>query len=293
MSAAEQLVWVDSRGATLSTVDGESRITNFDLSADGRMLVLQRVQAGLHVRDLTRGVTTLLSAEGSDPVWSPDGSQVAYVVEGKGTVHIISPFGGASRQIYQHDVPVYIDDWSRDGRWLAGHTQSTGPPGGGRGVVLIPVGHDARPISFKHEELGVDETHFSPDGRWLAYGTVITAGGQSQVFVIDVPPTGARWQVSVSGGSQPRWRDDGRALYFLTPTGAMMMVDVTLGAGSPPRFSAPRPLFDTGLAVSSNLDQYAVSADASRFLLRRPVDQSTQSDPQVILNWQTLVKEEK
>jgi hypothetical protein len=97
----------------------------------------------------------------------------------------------------------------------------------------------------------------------------------------------------VSGGAQPRWRNDGKALYFLSLNGTMMMVDVTLGAGAAPQFSAPRPLFETGLEVLLNVDQYAVSADGSRFLLRRPVDERTLDDPQVILNWQTLVKEAK
>ena len=294
-STVERFVWVDERGAPLSSLEGDISIFNFDLSADGRMLVLEQRPVGLSVRDLTRGVTSSLSAEGVDPVWSRDGSQVAYAVPGKRTVHLISPFGGQSRQIYQSDAPVYLDDWSRDGRWLAGHTSSAGPG------ILIPVGHDGKPIPFPHDGLGVDETRFSPDGRWLAYGVtgpvsqtaLIGSSGHSQVFLIDVPPTGRRWQVSVNGGVQPRWRDDGKALYFLSMTGAMMMVDVTLAAGAAPRFSAPRPLFDTQIEVLSNVDQFAVSADGSRFLLRRPVDLRTQDDPQVILNWQSLLKEGK
>jgi Tol biopolymer transport system component len=286
-SALERFFWVDERGATLSSLEGDISIFNFDLSADGRMVVLEQRPTGLSVRDLARGVTSRLSAEGVDPVWSRDGSQVAYAVPGKRTVHVISPFGGPSRQIFQSDVPVYLDDWSRDGRWVAGHTMATGPG------ILIPVGHDAKPIAFKHDDLGVDETRFSPDGRWLAYGAVGVQGAQSQVFVIDLPPSGARWQVSVNGGAQPRWRDDGKALYFLSTSGTMMMVDVTLRAGAPPQFSAPRGLFETGLGVTGNVDQYAVGADGSRFLLRRSVDQRPQDDPQVVLNWQTLLKEER
>lgn len=293
-SPIERLSWVDQRGATLSTLDGDVTIFNFDLSADGRMLVLEQVPTGLQVRDLTRGVTSSLSAEGVDPVWSSDGSQVAYALIGKRSIHVISPFGGPARQVYQSETPVYIDDWSRDGRWIAGHTNASGPG------ILVPVGHEAKAISFEHDGLGVDETRFSPDGRWLAYGVTGVSGqsqllsvGLSQVFMIDVPPTGRRWQLSVSGGAQPRWRGDGKALYFLSLSGTMMMVDVTLGAGAAPQFSAPRPLFETGLEVLLNVDQYAVSADGSRFLLRRPVDERTLDDPQVILNWQTLVKEAK
>lgn len=105
------------------------------------------------------------------------------------------------------------------------------------------------------------------------------------------PLTGERWQVSVAGGAQPRWRADGRALYFLSATGTMMMVDVQTKPGGPPQISLPRALLETGLSVQFGLDQYAVNHDGTRFLVRRP-DQSDVGSLDrlhVIVSWPRLL----
>ncbi len=109
-------------------------------------------------------------------------------------------FGGSSRLVYAAKDTTYLDDWSRDGQWLAGHVNIAGAG------ILIPLAANATPILFEDKggPAGVDETRFSPDGRWLAYGR--NATGTGDVFLIPVPPTAERWQVSVAGGAQPRWR---------------------------------------------------------------------------------------
>lgn len=287
----DRFVWLDARGVTQSTITTGAELrrpTNFDLSPDGGSLVIQ--QAGpanpLVVHDLARGVTTALSVRGTDPVWSPDGRQIAFpVVSGPNRgIHIVPAFGGASRLIHSQAEVVYLDDWSRDGKWLAGHVTMSGHG------ILVSTNSDAKPIMFEQGGLAVDETAFSPDVRWLAYN-----GGQGQnvnVYLTAVPPTGERWQISVAGGAQPRWRADGKALYFLSLSGTMMMVDFQAAPGGPPRISAPRALFDAGLQVAPALDQYRVNANGTRFLVRRSDSAASAASNQldVIVNWPGLLK---
>ena len=126
----------------------------------------------------------------------------------------------------------------------------------------------------------------------MAGGWPTTIRQAGEVYVTTVPPTGERWQISVAGGAQPRWRADGKALYFLSLSGTMMMVDFQAATGGPPQISAPRSLFETGLQVSPGLDQYRVNADGSRFLLRRSDQSSSAALNQldVIVNWPGLLK---
>jgi Tol biopolymer transport system component len=296
-SVNEQFMWLDARGATSAMAAESQQTTNFDLSPDERSMVIQLSGGGLMLHDLVRGVTTRIHSEGTDPIWSRDGKRIAFSVNGSTDrgIHVMPAFGGPSEITYKSADIIYLEDWSRDGKWLAGHVAL----GVGRPGILIPVSASDKPIMFagtqtsgadlKNLTDSVDETRFSPDGQWLAYGLL---GSPSQVFLVHVPPTGERWQVSVAGGAQPRWRADGRALYFLSLSGTLMMVDLDLDSGGPPQISPPRSLFETGLQVMPGLDQFAVSADGKRFLVRRPVEtrSALRQQVEVIVNWPGLLK---
>src|SRR5688572_22221943 len=97
------------------------------------------------------------------------------------------------------------------------------------------------------------------------------------------PPTGRRWQVSTAGGAQPRWRSDGKELYYLGLEGRLMAVDVALGPT--PETGPPRVLFETRVNVSPILDQYVVTPDGKRFLVAVPVAPSAPEPITVVLNW--------
>jgi eukaryotic-like serine/threonine-protein kinase len=281
--STERFVWLDSRGASTADVGDALRVINFTLSPDERFLAIQQ-GPGLVLHDLSRGVTTNLAASATDPVWSPDSHQIAFTISDSG-IYVMPSFGGPSRVIYKAEEPTYVEDWSRDGQWLAATTR-------GRAGLLIPLAAGVQPIRFetKNETAAVDEPQFSPDGRLIAYG--LNDSGTGDVFLTGVPPTGERWQVSVAGGVQPRWRSDGRALYFLSLSGKMMAVEIDAKAGMPPRISPPRALFETGIRqVSGTLDQFAVSKDGKRFLVRRPdaLQGHSLDELQVIVNWPQLL----
>jgi hypothetical protein len=293
--STQEIVWLDERGAVASRVLGSTNAQNIDLSSDDRMLLMQE-EGAVRVHDLQRGVTTTLAPVGADPVWSGDGRQVAFVINTpkERGIYVIAANGGAPKQVYASADPIYIDGWSLDGQWIAAHTNrvvSTTQKGEG---FLIPLAPGNKPVVFSDttDERAVDEARFSPDGRWLTFGLTGGLGGSESgdVFLMPLPPTGERWQVSVKGGGQPRWSGDGKALFYLALDGNVMRVDVDAAAGVAPRISAPRPIFQTGVDVALNVDQYAVSRDGKRFLLRRPEVKAGREEIQLIVNWPKLLK---
>jgi Tol biopolymer transport system component len=288
----EQLTWYDREGRALGTVGAPDPISTFDLSPDGRRVVIARTGPPpgggevLLVIDTARGVTSRLTgrefAAVDDPVWSPDSRQVAFrAVSGGNSILVVKPVdGGAERVVIDGQFDeVFLEGWSPDGRYLAISIWE----GSRRRGALLPVDGKPEPITFV--ETANEEADFSPDGRWLAYSTSVDAG--SEVFVVPVPPTGERWQVSDGGGDQPRWRRDGRELFYLALDGTLMAVSVSSGR----RFegSAPRPLFRTGLVVVPSYDQFDVGPDG-RFLLTMPADPFEGTVIDVVLNWQSVLK---
>jgi Tol biopolymer transport system component len=236
----ETLDWVDETGKVVSNAAKPSAVFNFDLSPDERFIVLHlNSPRVLAVHDTARGVTSTLVNGGSDPNWSPDGRQIAYsAFAGPETgVYAIPAFGGDRRLIlkFEPGAPVYTEDWSRDGRWIAAVRELEKEKQG----ILIPVDGKSEPVVIAREATnGVDELRFSPDGKWIAYG-VTARSVPRDVFMVPNPATGERWQVSVNGGAQPRWRDDGKAIYYLSPSGTLMMVDVRVNQNGAPDISAP------------------------------------------------------
>jgi hypothetical protein len=124
----------------------------------------------------------------------------------------------------------------------------------------------------------------SPDSRWIAYAS--DESGQWEVYVQSFPSPGAKQTVSVGGGAQPRWRQDGKALYYLAPNGSLMSVAV--GAGEGLDVARPVPLFKA--PISSDIiafrNQYAVTRDGQRFL----IDTAAERAPiNVVVNWTALL----
>ena len=129
------------------------------------------------------------------------------------------------------------------------------------------------------------EPQLSADGRWIAYAAAEI--GTYDVFVQPYPATGARWQISTGGGRQPRWRADGRELFFVTNDRKFYAVDVRPGASL--EFGAPRFLFDMPSNTISVRNSYVPSRDGERFLVNRLLD--TVTPPiYVDLNWAASVK---
>jgi Tol biopolymer transport system component len=154
---------------------------------------------------------------------------------------------------------------------------------------VLPVGGDRKPIPFIKTTFGVSHGQFSPDGRWVAYAS--NESGKWEIYVAPFPGPGGNWKISSAGGSEPRWRRDGKELFYLAPDGVLMAVAVKEG----PTFYADmaKPLFQTRLRqhISSvDLFSYDVSPDGRRFLLNTDVGEVASSPLTVVLNWTAGLK---
>jgi hypothetical protein len=278
-----QFEWVDRDGRTTGVISQSDAYTNFDLSPDGTRIVAARRRENsgtLFLIDPTRNLTTPISdpntvASITDPTWSPDGQLIAYR---RGTTVVIrNVFGGEERVV--KDWAGYPDSWSRDGKYL---------------IVGRPMGPDyqlwAIAVDGSGEELPLvqgislaDEARFSPDGKWVVFHGAIA--GAPEVFAVRFPTTGERWQLSTGGGVQPRWRADGRELYYLGPDGQLMVV--AMPDGDPTKARSPEPLFGLRLDPSPAFDQYTPLPDGQRFVVRRPLRPggADTAPVHVIVNW--------
>jgi hypothetical protein len=150
---------------------------------------------------------------------------------------------------------------------------------------IISVTGDHKPKALYSSSFIKDEFHLSPDGQLIAYGENRT--GRWEVFLASFPSFQNIKQVSDRGGVQPRWRGDGRELFFLDPEGKMMSVSVE--RGSLPKVGVPKKLFDTGLVPDPTVNQYAVTDDGQKFLVLEPRKGYLETYS-VVLNWPATLK---
>src|SRR6266511_1493521 len=149
--------------------------------------------------------------------------------------------------------------------------------------VVLPMIGDRKHISFLQTSFNEDGARFSPDSHFIAYES--DDSGSYEVYVQPFPASGAKWQISSGGGMQPRWRHDGKELFYLAPNKKLMAVDVNLGNGTL-EAGVPKVLFQTRvIGYPGPRNSYECSADGQRFLMN-----SLQSDAglipvTVMVNW--------
>jgi len=127
--------------------------------------------------------------------------------------------------------------------------------------------------------------NFSPDGHMVAYTSNDSGTGKFEVFVQTFPLTDFKRQISTSGGYEPRWRGDGREIYYLSEDRKLMAVSVSPGAQ--PSFGAPKQLFQTRVpaGVTANRTYYVLSRDGQRFLVNSQTGDEPPKPITVVVNW--------
>jgi Tol biopolymer transport system component len=290
--AKSQFTWFDRSGRESGRVGDPVEAGAFDIAAaDAAAVTTLMFPGDLWQIDTSRGGMRRLTdgADDADPRLSADGTSVLFAgtYGGRRGLDRVSLRGGARTRMYeppgardpQRDPlgRLILHDWSRDGRFALCDVS-----GRHREISAVTLPDGMPQVAIRTSGLA-DQARFSPDGRWIAYNDL--ESGRFEVFVVPFPATGERWQVSTSGGVQPEWRGDGRELFYLEPSGALMAVDVR---SRPSLEVGPaRPLFQTRLEGSNGLEEYRVTADGQRFLLRVPVGGTTRTT--LVLNWPALL----
>jgi Tol biopolymer transport system component len=126
---------------------------------------------------------------------------------------------------------------------------------------------------------------FSPDNRWVAYAS--DESGRNEVYVAPFPGPGGKWQVSTAGGNWPRWRRDGREIFYMAPDNRLMVATVD-GQGSGFQISAVQALFETRARINQRA-MYDVTPDGQSFLINTIVEQAVQPIT-LVVNWPALLK---
>ena len=303
------LTWFDRSGKELGAVGQPGGYAYFDLalSPDATRVAASRIDLtvpgsvqGIWLVDLARGVSTRFTFDltpDSSPVWSPDGGHIAFAAARTGGTGIYQKASNGTGKeqalIPATDEQKVPNDWSRDGRFLLYTKQDAKTKAD---LWVQPLAIDATPAGaatpFANTEFNEDQGQFSPNVHWVAY--VSDESGRSEIYVQPFSATtgaGSKTQVSRDGGNQPRWRRDGRELFYLSLDGNLMAVDVTEG----PIFKAgmPRSLF-RALVVRGRREsllgvlRWDVASDGKRFLIDTV---RTSSEPlTVVLNWTTELK---
>jgi Tol biopolymer transport system component len=226
------------------------------------------------------------------PVWSPDGTRVAFASERGGVpqVYVKDASGTvAEERLTDGDRPKIPLDWSRDGRYLL--YRELDPATATNDLKALPMDGDRQPITLLETPFNESVGRFSPDGAWLAYRS--DESGQPELFVRSFggqtpPAEGGRWQISNSGASDIKWRDDGRELYYETLDGRIMAVAIEAGP-SGLRAGTPRELFTADIDTA-NLHSFDATGDGERFLLLlRPRNQD-QRRMTAVVEWQATLR---
>lgn len=299
----QQMVWYDRSGKELgrAAMTGEQGGA-VSLAPDGKRVAFRRVDAqnlvSQWLQDLERNQETPLTRPPLSPssavVWSPNGQRVAFSATGGGVraMYIKNVSGGKEEVLLQGTNQQVPSDWSRDDRWLV-YTEND--PKTGSDIWLLPdpstPSADRRPVALLHTPALESQGQISPDGKWLAYFSNESGTGQVYLrpFAGAAPAPDAKWQVSTSLGREPRWRGDGKELFYLqfvTGTSRYQVMSVPVGAAPNPA-GTPKLLFEfqsISVVPQGNAFLYSPAADGQRFLINI---YATEAHPSldVILNW--------
>jgi len=296
--ASRQLSWMDRSGKPLVSVAEGGNWGPPRISPDGTRAIVAKAgkdqknndlwlvdQAG-HVAQFTND-----PAHKGSPVWSPDGSRIAYYSELNGNYDIVvSPSNAGSRvePLLKSAEAKYPTDWSRDGKYLL------------FGVLTEATKSDIWAMSVADRRAGpVLDTIYSegyaalsPDGKWLAFQSNETERYQVYVQPFDGITRGTKRRYDISteaGGGLPRWRADGKELFYMTNSGRMMSVKVH-PEGDEFQNDPPQPLFQTR-TIPGTWNLYDAAPDGQLFLMNLPLEWPNASPITVVTNWTEKLKE--
>jgi serine/threonine protein kinase/Tol biopolymer transport system component len=289
-----QLTWFDRGGRPAGTVGVPGSHNNVRLSPDGHRVTTDQTDPdGRHrniwIHELAQGpATTRLTFEpsfDSNPIWSPDGKQILFcTTRGGGFRLYLKNADGSGSDEEVADLGSVGQgnawDWSRNGKYLLVRKAN-------ELWFLSWPERVAKPLL--QANWTVRNAQFSPDGRWMAYASNET--GSMEIYVSPFPSINGKWQVSSGGGQEPRWRQDGKELFYLSADAKMMAVAVTTGASF--KAASPVALFQTHppQPVSSQDDfSYDVSSDGQRFLIATTVDEANAAPLSILLNWASQIE---
>jgi eukaryotic-like serine/threonine-protein kinase len=296
-TSLSQLTWVDRTGKELGNVGDAGTVSNPILSPDGRRVAADIADLKANNVDIWlvglegNSSTRFTFSPGEDVVgmWSRDGKTIAYRTVGDSVALLSKATSGLEpdKTLFSKDVGTGIDvlpnSWTPDDQQIVctvflpdrSSDRATG-------LFLIPAaGGEPKPFL---ETRGSDRSgQISPDGKWVAYAS--TDSGDWEIYVTTFPGAAGKWQISRGGGSEPRWRGDGKELYYIGQSGMLMAASISTEGGFSSGIPASLfPLRGRTHVSSTDFYTYDVARDGQRFLVNRFVKADHPTPLTIVLN---------
>jgi len=289
----------DRSGKLLSVRSNPAAFTEIQLSPNGKSLA-GVLNGDIWILDLERDIPTRFTFDGAGnraPVWSPDGTKIAYAASPAGAgitagangnprgIWVKSISGGEPQMVYQSNEPAVPSDWTKDGQNLV--LTSFGKETGAD-ILRLPLTPDHRAVPLVQTKFQEGQASVSPNGKWLLY--VSLESGTNQTYVRRFPSGEGKWVISDGQGVEARWSADGRKIYY-RHAASIMEVDVKTGTDFSP--GMPKLVTNASFVGAGGFDRnpaWTVSPDGSQFL--GMVEQKSEAPDtiNVVLNWQSALK---
>ena len=299
VTGSQQIAWFDRSGKRLKGTVGQNHYSTLKISPDGKKLAVtiwlsNFSTSNLWVFDLARGIKSRLTfstAMDVHPSWSPDGKTIVFDSNRDGTFHLYQVASDGSKAV----SPLLVDgfserepDWSSDGRYIL-YARCEKHSSTDFEIWAMPLFGRREPFPVVQSPFDAEYPALSPDGKWLAYTS--TQDGISNVFVVPFGHGSGKWQISSDGGYSPRWRHDGKELFYILGGHEVMSADVTT-TGESLSVGKVRPVCQAHMLALSNVrGAYDVTAEGRKIAVI-----TTSNEPSepltLVANWPALIKKQ-
>jgi Tol biopolymer transport system component len=271
-----QLTWVDRTGKVVSKLGPLADHGNLELSPDGSRVAVAVVDRAKRTRDIwmyetASGKRAQFTSDAADENWlifSPDGARVvlnAFSPEQSGLFSSAATTATPRKLLLDAPAGAWPVGWSPDGSSILVVTNS---PKTNNDIWSLSLTGDSTPKAFQRTEASENWATFSPDGRWVAFSS--TAGSDDpEVYVTRFPTPGQIWRISADGGTQARWRRDGKEILYIAPDQQLMSATVTLGENTV-KVDRIEPLFTMRFPYGA-YHAFDVTKDGQRILVNTAI----------------------
>ena len=289
-AASSRLLWIDRNGKEIGSIGEPGYYRSPRVSPDGRkisvILLDPRSQAGdIWIYGAERESATRFTFQPGvyrGNAWAPDGQRLAFAF--LRSLELKSN-GGNEEKLVDSGSLQTVSDWSSDGRYLL-YSEITVESGAD--LLSLPLSGDRKPVTLLATPFNEGGGHFSFDGKWVAY--VSDESGRDEVYVRPFLRPGAAVRISTGGGRSPRWRRDGKEIYYMADDRNLMAVELKEGAEI--EIGQIRPLFQARITADPSPFEadYDVATDGQRFLINTPVGETPTPTVNLVLNWDAGLK---
>jgi hypothetical protein len=286
-----QFTWFDRSGKELGKLGPVGDGGDPAISPDGKLVAYDLAEGpnrDIWMIDVATGQSRRLTFDPEVdhvPVWSQNGEQILFDSHrtAAADLYVVPAAGGAQSRHLPWPSGLTADDWSSDGQFVF---LTTFTPEANSDIRVLPADAHSEPFVWLQTKANEFNARLSHDRRWLAY--VSDESGRNEIYVQSFDGSsraGAdKWQISTEGGTQPRWRRDGRELFYVTPDSRLMVVE--LKAGQTFSYGKPRLLFAAPeMFHRGPRNDYDVTPDGQKFLIRTNWRRDPPAPVHVVVNW--------